>query len=43
MDKVDIRDEPRHQRHPRSIDPFFAANTNVERYTQLITNLIISG
>jgi hypothetical protein len=31
MDKVElglIRDDPRHPRHLRSIDAFFAANTN---------------
>jgi hypothetical protein len=38
-----IRDDPRHQRHPRSIDAFFAANTNVEPYTQLITDLMLCG
>jgi hypothetical protein len=34
-----ILDDPCHPRHPRSIDAFFAANTNCYPDTQLINDL----
>jgi hypothetical protein len=37
-----IRDDLRNQRHPRSIDAFFAANTNCRPvYAEEVTNRLI--